>query len=145
MHSESVTALLYTVNCYSVSFPIPCGHKVPIEVCKRSVGQAENIIKQERDGKSAALRQHAQPKSMSRTIKMDTLGIEPRASRMLSGCDTTTPRAPCLLRQRGVPNWSPAPPRLQEWVLARSVAMQSDTEGIRTPAGRAQWISSPSP
>jgi hypothetical protein len=24
---------------------------------------------------------------------MDTLGIEPRASRMLSGCDTTTPRA----------------------------------------------------
>ena len=93
MHSESVTALLYTVNCYSVSFPIPCGHKVPIEVCKRSVGQAENIIKQERDGKSAALRQHAQPKSMSRTLKMDTLGIEPRASRMLSGCDTTTPSA----------------------------------------------------
>ena len=93
MHSESVTALLYTVNCYSVSFPIPCGHKVPIEVCKRSVGQAENIIKQERDGKSAALRQHAQPKSMSRTIKMDTLGIEPRASHMLSGCDTTTQRA----------------------------------------------------
>ena len=25
--------------------------------------------------------------------QMDTLGIEPRASRMLSGCDTTTPRA----------------------------------------------------
>ena len=25
--------------------------------------------------------------------KMDTLGIEPRASRMLSGCDTTTPCA----------------------------------------------------
>ena len=24
---------------------------------------------------------------------VDTLGIEPRASRMLSGCDTTTPRA----------------------------------------------------
>ena len=24
---------------------------------------------------------------------MDTLGIEPRASRMLSGCDTTAPRA----------------------------------------------------
>ena len=24
---------------------------------------------------------------------MDTLGIEPRASRMLNGCDTTTPRA----------------------------------------------------
>jgi hypothetical protein len=27
--------------------------------------------------------------------EMDTLGIEPRASRMLSGCDTTTPRALC--------------------------------------------------
>ena len=27
--------------------------------------------------------------------KMDTLGIEPRVSRMLSGCDTTTPRALC--------------------------------------------------
>ena len=27
--------------------------------------------------------------------KMDTLGIEPRASRMLSRCDTTTPRALC--------------------------------------------------
>ena len=25
--------------------------------------------------------------------RMDTLGIEPRASRMLSGCDTTTPCA----------------------------------------------------
>ena len=24
---------------------------------------------------------------------MDTLGMQPRASRMLSGCDTTTPRA----------------------------------------------------
>ena len=29
--------------------------------------------------------------------EMDTLGIEPRASRMLSGCDTTTPRARCSL------------------------------------------------
>ena len=28
--------------------------------------------------------------------KVDTLGIEPRASRMLSGCDTTTPCAPSL-------------------------------------------------
>ena len=25
--------------------------------------------------------------------KVDSLGIEPRASRMLSGCDTTTPTA----------------------------------------------------
>ena len=27
-------------------------------------------------------------------VGMDSLGIEPRASRMLSGCDTTTPTAP---------------------------------------------------
>eukprot|EP00973_Karenia_brevis_P039762 5487778-Karenia_brevis.AAC.1 len=27
-------------------------------------------------------------------ISMDALGMEPRVSRMLSGCDTTTPRAP---------------------------------------------------
>ena len=32
-------------------------------------------------------------------LQMDTLGIEPRASRMLSGCDTTTPRA---LAMRGI-------------------------------------------
>ena len=31
--------------------------------------------------------------SPSTKLKMDTLGIEPRASRMLSGCDTTTPCA----------------------------------------------------
>ena len=31
--------------------------------------------------------------SMQSYRKMDTLGIEPRASQMLSGCDTTTPRA----------------------------------------------------
>ena len=35
------------------------------------------------------------PPRSSRTaeLQLDTLGIEPRASRMLSGCDTTTPRA----------------------------------------------------
>ena len=32
----------------------------------------------------------------TRATKMDTLGIEPRASRMLSGCDTTTPCARLL-------------------------------------------------
>ena len=41
-------------------------------------------------------------RACSRMVKyilaqMDTLGIEPRASRMLSGCDTTTPRALELL------------------------------------------------
>ena len=30
---------------------------------------------------------------VGRCNEMDTLGIEPKASRMLSGCDTTTPRA----------------------------------------------------
>ena len=35
------------------------------------------------------------PRSYCRrcAAQLDTLGIEPRASRMLSGCDTTTPRA----------------------------------------------------
>ena len=32
----------------------------------------------------------------SQKDKVDTLGIEPRASRMLSGCDTTTPCAHLL-------------------------------------------------
>ena len=32
-------------------------------------------------------------KPISDVDKMDSLGIEPRASRMLSGCDTTTPTA----------------------------------------------------
>lgn len=40
--------------------------------------------------------------------------------------------------------------RMLELAKARSsahrpIAMQYDSEGIRTPAGRAQWISSPSP
>ena len=30
---------------------------------------------------------------VGRCNEMDMLGIEPRASRMLSGCDTTTPHA----------------------------------------------------
>ena len=34
---------------------------------------------------------------------MDTLGIEPRASRMLSGCDTTTPCAQLLLHDFCLP------------------------------------------
>ena len=32
-----------------------------------------------------------------RAVAMDTLGFEPRAFRMRSGCDTTTPCAPVLL------------------------------------------------
>ena len=43
---------------------------------------------------SSARRQPNQPCDKAATSwRMDTLGIEPRASRMLSGCDTTTPRA----------------------------------------------------
>ena len=41
-----------------------------------------------RGGRDAAVAEWS-----SRVARMDTLGIEPRASRMLSGCDTTTPRA----------------------------------------------------
>ena len=45
---------------------------------------------------SSALRQPNQPcDKAAASWCMDTLGIEPRASRMLSGCDTTTPRALC--------------------------------------------------
>ena len=51
---------------------------------------------------------------------MDTLGIEPRASRMLSGCDTTTPRA---LEGGGAQikdiEWDSSPPppeRMSEWM-----------------------------
>ena len=40
---------------------------------------------------------------------MDTLGIEPRASRMLSGCDTTTPRALLTDRLSGTLSISDAP------------------------------------
>ena len=36
---------------------------------------------------------HHQADQHKKLAKMDTLGIEPRASRMLSGCDTTTPCA----------------------------------------------------
>ena len=43
--------------------------------------------------------------------KVDTLGIEPRAFRMRSGCDTTAPCAPCSIAQRGriLYNWSGKP------------------------------------
>ena len=41
---------------------------------------------------SRRLHPHASAKRL-RAAQLDTLGIEPRASRMLSGCDTTTPRA----------------------------------------------------
>ena len=49
-------------------------------------------------------------------MPLDTLGIEPRASRMLSGCDTTTPCAHLLaladtdtmhLPTTEIPSWSP--------------------------------------
>ena len=33
---------------------------------------------------------------------MDALEFEPRALRMRSGCDTTTPRAPALLDRQGI-------------------------------------------
>ena len=47
--------------------------------------------------------------------KMDTLGFEPRAFRMRSGCDTTTPCAPCsIAQQRGISRcWNEKPARDQ--------------------------------
>ena len=49
--------------------------------------------------------------------QMDTLGIEPRASPMLSGCDTTTPCAHCF------------DPNLKSslWLLRRRGGAQNDT------------------
>ena len=65
---------------------------------------------------------------------MDTLGIEPRASRMLSGCDTTTPCAPLLLNP-GVAqfrlNACPKQPTmsLHEAVRAAIAVVQGSGEG----------------
>ena len=42
-----------------------------------------------------------QQSAARRNRKMDTLGFEPRAFRMRSGCDTTTPCAPCSIAQLG--------------------------------------------
>ena len=52
--------------------------------------RAEDRVGQRMEGREVA-RQVTWPRPTP--ISMDTLGIEPRASRMLSGCDTTTPRA----------------------------------------------------
>ena len=69
--------------------------------------------------------------------KMDTLGIEPRAFRMQSGCGTTTQCARHRFPHR----------RFACCMLGcpPGGATQATPKGIRTPAGRAQWISSPSP
>jgi hypothetical protein len=41
---------------------------------------------------------------------MDTLGIEPKAFRILNGCDAITSCAPCLRVWRDRPNWKPCAP-----------------------------------
>ena len=51
-------------------------------------------------------------------IQMDTLGIEPRASRMLSGCDTTTPCA--RLQKKHVTNNLYLCPRTQTQTVGRT-------------------------
>jgi hypothetical protein len=62
---------------------------------------SENCNQQENTGMCAmALMAPALTSRSDR--KMDTLGIEPRAFRMRSGCDTTTPCAPC----RNAEKWS---------------------------------------
>ena len=53
--------------------------------------------------------------------KMDTLGFEPRAFRMRSGCDTTTPCAPCSIAQRGgIPRCCSKKPARDQAELERS-------------------------
>ena len=71
---------------------------------------------------------------------MDTLGIEPRASRMLSGCDTTTPRA--LLVIFGVLNASGQGYPRRKAALTGHIHMYlgavingSLSDGERPPAG----------
>ena len=59
---------------------------------------------------------------------MDTLGIEPRASRMLSGCDTTTPCARCIPLHcctQGVSLKLAAPPFETSLALAQPCHFQS--------------------
>ena len=51
----------------------------------------------------------------------------------------------CLQPQRWHPSTTATPYPLGHWICAVTCLFQVDTEGIRTPAGRAQWISSPSP
>ena len=49
---------------------------------------------------------------------MDTLGIEPRASRMLSGCDTTTPRARMMKAAMAKTTLSSLPDSSWTWQMA---------------------------
>ena len=52
--------------------------------------------------------------------KVDTLGIEPRASRMLSGCDTTTPCAH-LLALEGLSSMRVPPARIPSQGHGRNI------------------------
>ena len=60
---------------------------------------------------------------------MDTLGIEPRASRMLSGCDTTTPCAQVIAHSR--PTLLPI--RDRPFLSAVHCHARSPTNGARAP------------
>ena len=54
--------------------------------------------------------------------KVDTLGLEPRASRMLSGCDTTTPCALIIHAHRAFPCKRPCSDKMS---VARATAPAS--------------------
>ena len=58
---------------------------------------------------------------------MDTLGIEPRASRMLSGCDTTTPCARLIAQSR------PTPPLWNGLYCQEGRAHTRAADGARAP------------
>ena len=92
----------------------PCG-VLRVSVCSASRGRLRYECESDKRGSHVLFRMSRVPRSdwahcglvrawcaqgacslvhNTRKPKMDTLGIEPRASRMLSGCDTTTPCAP---------------------------------------------------
>ena len=73
--------------------------------------------------------------------KVDTLGIEPRASRMLSGCDTTTPCAH-LLALADVSCLRLLTTPIRFWGHGRHIAqiLQSNTKGKAHTGQNGIWL-----
>ena len=104
-YQELWTALMQTNIKVSRMHFSSLGHVHPYRCASRSssVQQLYNVLLQSKvfqrhplrlviDKDQVRLQQKGFPEG--REACMDSLGIEPRASRMLSGCDTTTPTAP---------------------------------------------------
>ena len=69
---------------------------------------------------------------------MDALGIEPRVLRMRSGCDTTTPRAPDVIRGdclylKATRRYCFVKSAAQVWRAARTHCVLGKTSGRRAP------------